>query len=393
MSVKVRRSWCMLSVIGSVVLASTMLVQVVQVEAKKPIPPPPPDPPVEYLITWLDRLGRERALTEDMNNAGNVVGSVYDYVDLDGGYYTNRTAFVYVASLDQVIDLNEMINGMLDDDDPSFDGWTATSANGINDLGQIAGSAENDVTGETRGFMFDPQGPLCVLLPQPLNGPGQTAVKINNLSDIVATEEGGWKTQYEGNALDGYALVGSWLRESSITAFNDRGQILLSNGLRYTPGAGWEDFSATYDILFAVGMNNDGTFVGSREKKERGTRRFSFRFTDGSDGNPAEMLDIMANVRSAWDVNSHGDVCITDVVRAHLYMDDHGLWALDDMVIGATADVENWTDSSITYATDISDRDATGFGSISGYAYKITTIDKKTTTRTMTAFILTPVLP
>jgi hypothetical protein len=242
--------------------------------------------------------------------------------------------------------------------------------------------------------MFDPESRLCVLLPQPLNGLGQTAEKINNLGDIVASEEGGWKTQYAwDDDLDGYVLVDSWQEESSITAFNDRGQILLSNGLRYTPSTGWEDFSATYDIRFAVGMNNDGTFVGKREKKERGTRRFSFRFTDGSDGNPAEMLDIMENDRSAWDVNSHGDVCITDVCRAHLYMDDHGLWALDDMVIGATADVENWTDSLITYATDTSDRDATGFGSICGHAYKITTIDKKTRTRTMTAFILTPVLP
>ena len=117
MSVKVRRSWCVLSVIGSIVLASTLLVQVVKVEAKKPVPPPPPDPPVHYGITWLDRLGHDKAWTDDINNAGNVVGYVYDVVD---GYNTNERAFVYDASLGGVIDLNELIV------DPSFEGWTAT---------------------------------------------------------------------------------------------------------------------------------------------------------------------------------------------------------------------------------------------------------------------------
>ena len=38
MSVKVRRSWCVLSVIGSVVLAGTMLVQVVASRSKKAHP-------------------------------------------------------------------------------------------------------------------------------------------------------------------------------------------------------------------------------------------------------------------------------------------------------------------------------------------------------------------
>ena len=244
--------------------------------------------------------------------------------------------------------------------------------------------------------MFDPQGPLCVLLPPPLNGIGQMAKRINNFSEIVAYEGdswAGWKTLYAwDDDLGGYVRVDSWLMESSITAFNDRGQILLSTGLRYTPDTGWEDFSATYGIWFAQGMNNDGTFVGKREEGDKKTKTYCFRFTDGVDGNPDEMLDIMESPRSAWDVNSDGDVCITDTYRAYLYTDDEGLWALDNMVIGATADVQNWEDSTITYATNISDRDTTGFGSICGHALKSTRV-RGTTTTTVTAFILTPALP
>ena len=136
-----------------------------------------------------------------------------------------------------------MINEMITDS--SFDHWTATCATGINDSGQIVGSAENDDTGETRGFMFDPQSPRCVLLPKPLNGPGQTAEKINNLGDIVAAEEGGWKTQYTWDADEGYVVVGSWQKDSGISAFNDCGQILLNNGFRYTPDTGWERVRAS----------------------------------------------------------------------------------------------------------------------------------------------------
>ena len=129
---------------------------------------------MHYEITWLDKLGRNWAGTEDINNAGDVVGYVYDYVVLKReSYSTNHTAFVYVASEGGVIDLNVMINDMIADS--SFEGWTATSAIGINDSGQIVGKAENDVTGETRGFMFDPIGQLCVLLPLPIHDGVQTA--------------------------------------------------------------------------------------------------------------------------------------------------------------------------------------------------------------------------
>ena len=54
----------------------------------------------------------------------------------------------------------------------------------------------------------------------------------------------------------------------------------------------------------------------------------------------------MENSRSAYGVNSHGDMCIVDRLRAYLYTDEDGLWALDDMVFGETADVEHWADSS-----------------------------------------------
>ena len=107
------------------------------------------------------------------------------------------------------------------------------------------------------------------------------------------------------------------------------------------------------------------------------------------------MLDIMTNSRSAWDVNLQGDVCITGYARAYLYLDmeeDGDLCAFDNMVTGAPADVDSWFDATITFATDITDRDATGFGSICEYALKNTS-SRGTTTTSTTAFLLTPVLP
>ena len=81
-------------------------------------------------------------------------------------------------------------------------------------------------------------------------------------------------------------------------------------------------------------------------------------------GAPDEMLDIMENIRTASDVNSQGDVCITSTYRAYLYTDDTGLWAIDDMVTGNADDVSVWNDTIITYVTHMSDPDETGFGVI-----------------------------
>jgi hypothetical protein len=383
MATKLEVKLLLLGIVAAVVLASGMTAM-----AKKPTPPPPVDPPVNYWITWFDSLGRNQAYPNGMSDVDDVgtviVGTVYDTIySTDGAYNTNHTAFVYLASLDQVDDLNDLIA------DPSFDGWTANAANGINMSGQIVGQARNDETSETRGFVFDMFGsePSCVLLPVPVNSPGQTAVRVNVLGDVVAAEGGGWKTLYGWDAAEnGYFVVGSWQTGSSLTAFNDFGQILLVDGRRYTPGIGWENFGTTYGIQFAMGMNNFGTFVGKRETTSKKPRRFCFRFTDGD---PDQMLDIMESSRSAWDVNWYGDTCITDTRRAFLYTDEEGLWALDDLVTGATVDVEDWENASITYARHINDRDETGFGSICGNAVFSTTVRGKTTS-TMHPFLLTP---
>lgn len=277
--------------------------------------------------------------------------------------------------------------------DPCFDGWLAIKASGMNESGQIVGQAKNVDTGETRGFMFDPQGPQCVLLPPPLHSPGQTAREINNFGDILASEGGGWITQYTWDASnDEYVLTDSWQKNSSIiVGFNDSGQILLVNGLRYTPGIGWEDFSATtYGIKFYRGMSNIGAFVGAREEgKGKFPTRFCYRFTDGD---PDEMLDIVEGAGTASDVNSDGDVCLIPGHRGFIYTDEDGLWALDNMVTGDPADVEDWGNALFTYVRKISDRDETGFRSICGRAVFSTKFRGKTTT-TVSAFLLTPVLP
>lgn len=139
-------------------------------------------------------------------------------------------------------------------------------------------------------------------------------------------------------------------------------------------------------------MNNDGTFVGKREVGGNKTTYYSFRFTDGTVGQPDEMLDIMENARSAWDVNSHGDVCITGSTRAYLYTDYDGLWAIDDMVWGDAVDVTKWKSATITYAEHISAPDATAHGRVCGKAVFSAKIGRTTTTWAE-PFVLLPFHP
>lgn len=382
-SKKIKSSMCL----AFLVIGSAGLVAVTPAKAAKPVPPPPP-PPVRYLVTWLDSLGRSDVITGDVNSLGQVVGESRN-LSADGTTYIDRTAFVYDRSLDLAID------GLIDGDVCNLNvltpvsGWTLTQAWGINEFSQIVGSAQNNTTGESRGFVINAAWTQCVLLPSPnaSHPSGQYAKRINNLGDVLALEGGGWITTYTWNATSNlYYVTGSWQQNSTPQAYNDFGQILLVNGLRYTPGIeGWTNFATTYGIFFAMGMNNSGMFVGGRTV---GRTRYCFRFTD-----PNQMFDIAQGVRATSDINTDGDVCLMpgSGSRGSIYTNHDGLWALDNMVNGTASDVANWKNAVITYTEAMSDDvvfpPGTGFGFICGRGVFSTSGNSTSTSR---AYLLTP---
>ena len=78
----------------ALLVAATLLAAIVgavrPANGQKPVPPPPSPPPVNYVITWLDPLGKRYARVEDMNNSGHVVGEVHN----TGGVGVDSLAFV-----------------------------------------------------------------------------------------------------------------------------------------------------------------------------------------------------------------------------------------------------------------------------------------------------------
>lgn len=346
----------------------------------KPTPPPPPPPPVKYYVTWLDNLGRTDTFVFDMNNSGRIVGRVQN--NNSSGIAVSQTAFVYAgAASGAVIDLDlhvvDIIGEIRGD-------WTLTCAYGINEADQIVGVAES-VTGETRGFVTDNLWTQCLLLPPSLIAGGQKAKKINLLGEVVAEEGNGsvvlyrWDTQ-----TNDYALVSRWFPTTVsgpsglVLAFNDNGQILV-NGARYTPGLGWQDFTATDGVVFSLGMNQAGAFVGARDV---GRKRYSYRYSNGA------MQDITTG-RGAYDINADGDVCVSPSSRGYVYTDRNGLLALDNLVIGSAADVTAWKNASLTLTEAMNDDiGTTGFGAISGRG-----VFNSKTGSTTKAFLLFPTTP
>ncbi|MEQ1824525.1 MAG: hypothetical protein ABL921_01195 [Pirellula sp.] len=386
-SKKVEFRTSLVSILACLVFGIAAFVSVTPAKGDKPVPPPPPLPPVKYLVTWLDSLGRTDVITGDVNSLGQVVGEARN-LSADGTAYVNRTAFVYDPSLDFAID------GLVDGDVCDLNvltpvlGWTLRQAWGINELSQIVGSAQNNTTGESRGFVINAAWNECVLLPSPIpsHPSGQYAKRINNFGDVLAMEGGGWITAYTWNGTSNtYDVTGSWQQNSTSTAFNDFGQILLVNGQRYTPGTGWTNFATTYGINFAMGMNNSGMFVGGRSV---GRTRYCFRFTD-----PNQMFDIAQGVRATSDINADGDVCLMPGggSRGSIYTNHDGLLALDNMVDGTVGNVANWKNAVITYTEAMSDDVVfppnTGFGFICGRGVFSTKGSSISTTK---AYLLTP---
>ena len=63
-------------------------------------------------------------------------------------------------------------------------------------------------------------------------------------------------------------------------------------------------------------------------------------------------------------------------------MDEHGYFDLDDLVVGSSVDILEWVNANYVFANCITDRDASGFGTICGWI---------STTDGGRGFVLTPI--
>lgn len=117
--------------------------------------PAPPTAPVKYHVVALN-VGF--AVPRSINNFGQIVGN---HVDDNVAFIADVNA----ESLSVVYrDLNELSSGWIDMNDLEFvEGWRATIAWDINDLGEIVGTASKD--GAQRGFVYSHDSKLFSLLP------------------------------------------------------------------------------------------------------------------------------------------------------------------------------------------------------------------------------------
>lgn len=203
----------------------------------------PAEPSVKYNINWL---GNPRSFVNlnsgsyypyDMNNAGHIVGQVEDRNGL-----TLYSAFVVYTTQAGMIDLNNSLFFPAITE-WSSQGWTAHSADGINDNGQMAVRMRKTVDGVViQGlFRFDPPSlaapaGMFVLI----QGAGVcNRAAINKLGDIAFTSNlvGGicsWMLHSTGGVVS-IPIAGT------VTALNNSRQVVgASNGslLRYDSGTG-----------------------------------------------------------------------------------------------------------------------------------------------------------
>ena len=355
-------------------VAATLLAAIVgsvrPANGQKPVPPPPSPPPVNYRITWLDSLGKMVPRVEDVNNWGVVVGEVHN----TGGVGVDSLAFVYAGALNgAVIDLDSYVVTMIGEIGETVNraDWTLIVAYDINDVNQIVGWAQNKATLETRGFVTNYPSTECTLLPRPTIPGFQRAARINNSGEIVAAEGNASVVLYRWDTNTNKYVRGWTLyppttlidsrRGVIITGFNDIGQILVSPGVRYTPNVGWQDFGATYRIIVSNGMNQFGSFVGTRYV---GRKTYAYRYTDAT---ATEMLDFTPVHHGARDINLEGDVCIYPgkVYSEKLKL----LLSLNDLVVGTPTDLADWKNAYNIFPRAMTDRiGTTDFGAISGEA-------------------------
>lgn len=358
----------------------------------KPQPPEEPVlPDVRYVLTWLDLgIGWEMRAV-DMNDSGGVVGYAFDPADS-----ANRLAFVHTASTGTQ-DLNGIPNAVwidLDADENALPatGWIAETARGINELGQIVGTALHDVTLARRAFLLVDLGgvtPQFLLLPQVGVGENKGA----------ALNDNGLVVGYGSGTTFLYTPIAEWpwytgedlgFNCDTVADINNAGVIVTRVGFRYTPGEPVDYFPGHWFYGINDGIDENSAMISGSRERTRGK--------NGQEGGAIRLFELDNQEEVLYSgslftigkgINDAGDVCIGTGNRGFVYTDmtndageKFGALALDDLVLNQDDD---WLDSQI-HPWAINNPDSTGFGQICGETAPYATGGFRR------AFLLTPVL-
>lgn len=335
------------------------------------------EPSVKYTIAWLGNpfnfvdYSSGNYYPFDMNNDGHVVGRVFHP---NGA--TRNSAFVVYSAQAGMIDVNSF-PAMAE---WSSQGWTAVSADGINDSGQMAVRMEKTVNGMVIKGMFRYDPPTLTLAGQfeLIQGVGVcSGSAINNWGDIAfgSDDLGGGNCSWRLHTTEGGVstpLIGGSPISGTVMDLNDFRQIVG------TQIVGPSGSLVRYDAL-----DPSKSLVLGRTHSDKGgiNTKGEVAFTlavpkgKGFDSKPTRYdgvgLQILRDTGMATDINSEGDVCGRDGngVALLVFPRQGGTVVVDSEVTGFLADVNKWKSVLNFQSALINDRDSTGFGQLCGEAW------------------------
>ena len=371
-----KRSLLRLAVVLPSVFAIALFSQAVTVQGQGG------DPQYELILIEDGTGTTSHIYPQQINNVNQVVG----FQDLTPGQGDSTyQAFLYDVDTRTFSDINEIF------DTPET--WVESRFYGINDWGAVVGSVVMGDTGERRGILVDTaSGTWDYVLPPAADSPptdfpnyvGNTAYQINNWGDVMGTfnREDGSKDSYV--VINGeYRALGLQQSGWGAKLSNSRQAIVSDWGLDGVEEVSLYDLGQDASQVFMPpgfigGFNDMGQicgFIPGSGKGKKAVPATAYRAQIGDDGNVITPLQWQATMLSqAEGLNLQGDVVGTGpnkgsdnspVRHPFLYHDDLGMVDLDPHVDVSPEDMDLWQ-SSIFDATDISDRDSTGVGTIIG---------------------------
>lgn len=347
-----------------------------------------------------------------MNNMGLLVGS-HTPGGIRHGYVYDHYGLIDFLSPRKTYTLTDLITVP--------DEWNSSNCLGLNDMGQVVGLFERttEMGIERVGFLLDldifsetptPSWRFLPTVPGALSSYGR---RINNHGLVLIEEQGsGVRRQfiYDSSDINGglVPLDDSINLLGRFNAINDYGQLVTGNSatssltgvrLTLTPGLGIQDVKQLSGVEKCQCINESGDLglTLAPIKNSRGkviTPRLAARYSD-----ELGLVKLSTIISSVVDINDSGDVLGYNGTpyRKSIYTDEHGWLRLDDLVTSDDPDdVAMWFAAESLYEKFISNRDATGFGTVFAFAdHRITTGNGKNavTTYVRLHFLLVPELP
>jgi hypothetical protein len=383
-------------VLGVLLVGLSITPRVAYAQKGKSAPPPPVVlPPARYMIQWLDGgPGWTSVLPQFINQTGGVAGNAFDQ--------NSPTSFVFAHSAAtgtfNVNDLGAIWWDLNAPTPTSVAGWRATFAKGINDQGDIAGTATQlNSNVPSRAFIL--QGafgaaPRFLLLPT-VSGESHYGGDINNHGEAIGGGPAFIRWQPRGDSWPFYvALPQSGMPSNAAVGINDDGVVVASTSGTTTtsyrqPFAGAQP--VVFNNLQFFGISN-GWISGISMKGKNPIPPGIIRLPAMGTLNDVQVIASFGS--SPRGVNDYGDVTFESGGPGYLFYDainantgirygtnGDGLLPFDRMIVNPTADFLN---NNCPRITGVSNRDATGLGVICGWTLATTP---------SRAFLLVPFVP